>query len=308
MPPRDFLLAAYEIKDQMDKQQWHSAPLESLRPRSLLAKSPVPLRNRPPSPSSNMVYDNINQYRGCWCPSLESQTSLESGMAATLIIQCDIEDGAFDGLEYKCRCASVTREQITYSKIWDDIQWDHITVVIIINILHIILEYVPNLQCHHGALEHLYQHRYSKHPVSLQKTEYYPMETSMFDEAQNIGNQEVVKDLLVWQLGVKPEELNDRMISISGDCSTAAKLCSLKRHTVRGRTVTALQSSRPSTTFCTPTLAPLLAPVNLTIAHHLAAPIVVPVLRPRSSASFVLPPPLGFLSHSVDTVLLYSFA
>ncbi|KAF8322991.1 uncharacterized protein EI90DRAFT_3130520 [Cantharellus anzutake] len=47
MPPRDFLLTYCEIKDQMDKQQWHSAPLESLRPRSLHAKSPIPLRSRP---------------------------------------------------------------------------------------------------------------------------------------------------------------------------------------------------------------------------------------------------------------------
>ncbi|KAF8322858.1 uncharacterized protein EI90DRAFT_3077620 [Cantharellus anzutake] len=41
----DFLLTYCEIKDQMDKQQWHSAPLESLRPRSLHAKSPIPLRS-----------------------------------------------------------------------------------------------------------------------------------------------------------------------------------------------------------------------------------------------------------------------
>ncbi|KAF8334745.1 uncharacterized protein EI90DRAFT_3050069, partial [Cantharellus anzutake] len=40
-----FLLAYCEIKDQMDKQQWHSTPLESLRPRSLHAKSPIPLRS-----------------------------------------------------------------------------------------------------------------------------------------------------------------------------------------------------------------------------------------------------------------------
>ncbi|KAF8310228.1 uncharacterized protein EI90DRAFT_3139847 [Cantharellus anzutake] len=58
MPPRDFLLTASEIKDQMDKQQWHSAPHESLRPRSLLAKSPVPLWNRLPSPSSNNKVSN----------------------------------------------------------------------------------------------------------------------------------------------------------------------------------------------------------------------------------------------------------
>ncbi|KAF8316231.1 uncharacterized protein EI90DRAFT_3086931 [Cantharellus anzutake] len=38
-----FLLAYCEIKDQMDKQQWHSALLESLRPRSFHAKSPIPL-------------------------------------------------------------------------------------------------------------------------------------------------------------------------------------------------------------------------------------------------------------------------
>ncbi|KAF8330033.1 uncharacterized protein EI90DRAFT_3016966 [Cantharellus anzutake] len=174
--------------------------------------------------SIHLVYDNINQYHRCWHPSLESQTSLESGTAATLIIQRDVEDGAFDGLDYEHRWDSVTREQITYSKIWDNIQWDHIAIISIINILRIILDYVPNLRHHRGALEHLYQHHYSKQP------------TSAFDEAQNIGNREVVKDLLVQQLGIKPEELNGQMISISGDYSTATKLCLVKRHTARGRT------------------------------------------------------------------------
>ncbi|KAF8334770.1 uncharacterized protein EI90DRAFT_3050209, partial [Cantharellus anzutake] len=53
MPPRDFLLTYCEIKDQMDKQQWHSAPLESLRPRSLHAKSPIPLQSHLNPPISN---------------------------------------------------------------------------------------------------------------------------------------------------------------------------------------------------------------------------------------------------------------
>ncbi|KAF8327624.1 uncharacterized protein EI90DRAFT_3126988 [Cantharellus anzutake] len=125
-------------------------------------------------------------------------------------------------------------EDRTYEKIWSDIQFDHLAAIGTTNILRILLEYVPGLERHRSAVQHLYAHCFAKHPVQMQKTEYYPMETSSFDEAQNIGNREVLKDLLVRQLSIKPEELDGRMVSISGDCLTVAKLRSLKHHTSWG--------------------------------------------------------------------------
>ncbi|KAF8324781.1 uncharacterized protein EI90DRAFT_3129525 [Cantharellus anzutake] len=82
MPPRDFLLTASEIKDQMDKQQWHSTLHESLRPRSLLAKSPVPLQNHLPLPSSNSTDQSTSVSQTCVIDPIvlpSSVTAVHSG-------------------------------------------------------------------------------------------------------------------------------------------------------------------------------------------------------------------------------------
>ena len=50
--------------------------------------------------SFHIVYDNINQYHKSWRPSVASQTSLESGTAATLIIYPSMHPDAFNVYEY----------------------------------------------------------------------------------------------------------------------------------------------------------------------------------------------------------------
>jgi len=49
----------------------------------------------------HIVYDNINQYRKNWQPSLNSQTTLESRTAMTLIMQNVDDPLTFDGPEYE---------------------------------------------------------------------------------------------------------------------------------------------------------------------------------------------------------------
>ena len=51
----------------------------------------------------HIVYDNINQYRKNWQPSLNSQTTLESRTAMTLIMQNVDDPLTFDGPKYECQ-------------------------------------------------------------------------------------------------------------------------------------------------------------------------------------------------------------
>ena len=53
------------------------------------------------SASFHVVYNNINQYHKDWQPSLSSQTSMESGTAATLIMQPGMASDTFDEFKYK---------------------------------------------------------------------------------------------------------------------------------------------------------------------------------------------------------------
>src|SRR5258708_40269405 len=51
--------------------------------------------------SFHIIYDNINQYHKNWCPSIASWNSLESGMAATLIMYPTTHPNTFNAYEYK---------------------------------------------------------------------------------------------------------------------------------------------------------------------------------------------------------------
>ena len=50
----------------------------------------------------HLLYDNINQYHRAWRANLTNQNRLESGTAATIIIQHDINglENTFNGPEY----------------------------------------------------------------------------------------------------------------------------------------------------------------------------------------------------------------
>ncbi|KAF8334082.1 uncharacterized protein EI90DRAFT_3121437 [Cantharellus anzutake] len=86
--------------------------------------------------SFHVVYDNINQYHKDWRPSLSSQTCMESGTAATLIMQPGVAADAFDGFEYEERRRHVKRDDITLTRIWDDVDRKHLENVCVINILY----------------------------------------------------------------------------------------------------------------------------------------------------------------------------
>ncbi|KAF8320184.1 uncharacterized protein EI90DRAFT_3131988 [Cantharellus anzutake] len=164
--------------------------------------------------SFHIVYDNINQYHQNWRPSLSSQTSLESGTAATLIMQPGVAPEAFDGFEYEEHWQCVKCEDITLAKIWEDIDRKHLE---------------------NTDFDDL-RHTFAIHPMPLQKTEVIPLETSGFDEATTIGNRQTIWDVVEHQLRIPPHALEGRLIPFSGDQATISHIRTLKCHTSSGST------------------------------------------------------------------------
>jgi hypothetical protein len=183
--------------------------------------------------SFHVVYDNINQYHKNWRPSLSSQTSMESGTAATLIMQPGVASDAFDGFEYEERRRHVKREDITLTKIWNDVDRKHLENVCIINILRLLLDYVPGLRRHTSDFDNLRQ-TVAIHGTPLQKTDVIPLETSGFDEATTMGNCQTIRDIVERQLGIPPHAVEGRLIPFSGDQATISRIRTLKRHTASG--------------------------------------------------------------------------
>jgi hypothetical protein len=61
----------------------------------------------------HLTWDSISQHRANWNPHLGSRSSLESGTAATLIIEENVEPDAFNASEYERRKADPKPEDLT---------------------------------------------------------------------------------------------------------------------------------------------------------------------------------------------------
>ena len=125
---------------------------------------------------------------------------MESGTAATLIMQPGMASDTFDGFEYEECWRHVKHEDITLTKIWFDIDRKHLENVCVINILHLLLDHVPGLRRHKDEFDSLRQ-TVAIHPMPLQKTEVVPLG---FDKATTMGNCQTIRDIIECQLGIPP--------------------------------------------------------------------------------------------------------
>ncbi|KAF8342323.1 uncharacterized protein EI90DRAFT_3011819 [Cantharellus anzutake] len=147
----------------------------------------------------HLLYDNINQYHQAWRANLTTQSALESGMAATVIVNPDVDPKAFDGPG-------------------------------------ILTKYIPELARFKRDVDDFQYKKHAKHRIKLEKTEYHPLECSGFNEAYTQGNRDVILDAFVRQLGVSHKELEGRQFPVSGNQSTIARIRTLLAQTSTCRT------------------------------------------------------------------------
>ncbi|KAF8322770.1 uncharacterized protein EI90DRAFT_3020036 [Cantharellus anzutake] len=172
----------------------------------------------------HLLYDNINQYHRAWRANLTSQNRLESGTAATLIVQRKIDGhkNAFNGPD---------KEPITFKRLKADVNPLHLEDVAITNILWIFLKFIPHLQKFKNDVDNLQYVKHAKCHMKLQKTKYHLLECSGYNEASTQGNCDVVLDAFIRQLGLSRNELEGRQFPVSGDQATVARLRTLLEQT-----------------------------------------------------------------------------
>ena len=122
---------------------------------------------------------------------------------------------------------------MTVSKIWHDIDCKHLEGVCIVNILRIMLKYVPGLKHFKQEFDN-FRKQFMKRTLPVQKAEIIPLQTSGNDEAMTLGNHQTIRDIIDRQLKIKPEALTGHMIPISGDQATIVHIRTLKRQTQSG--------------------------------------------------------------------------
>jgi len=180
----------------------------------------------------HFVYDNVNQYARVWHPALGTESALESGTAGYVIVMRDVDPKVMDGREYERRRSETKKEDMSWQRIRDDIDFEHLENVSAGRILRILLDNIPSLsQRHSGYVRKFFNEKCAKTPLPVRKTEYYPMECSSFDEATTSGNRDVVHDYLQRQCGLTEEEIERQMIGFSGDQLTIARLRTLHHQT-----------------------------------------------------------------------------
>ncbi|KIO29718.1 hypothetical protein M407DRAFT_226543, partial [Tulasnella calospora MUT 4182] len=174
-----------------------------------------------------VLYDNVNQYRRPWMESLGIKGVMNNGVAATLVVLEDVPERAFEA--EKIRLGRTTRPELTHDRLVEAIDEDHLRDVVATRVFAILVKHVPALSEHSAFIDTLFSTTFARHRMREgRKTEYYPMATSGFDESTTKGNQEVVKDIFLNQLGMKESTFEKLAVICGGDQMTIARLRSLQ--------------------------------------------------------------------------------
>lgn len=116
----------------------------------------------------HIVYDNINQYRRQWNPSLGSKSDIESGTAATLIVQENVSEGAYRYEPFYSQPQESLNETITAEGLLAEIDSEHVDNSGAIIILRIILDNLPELKKRHATfLRKQIDNLIAKHKLKL---------------------------------------------------------------------------------------------------------------------------------------------
>ena len=182
----------------------------------------------------NLLYDNINQYHQAWRANLTTWNALESGTAATVIVNRDVDTKVLDGREYhQWKAESAAQKDLMYEKLKGDLDADHLEGAAVINITRTLTKYVPELARFKANVDNLQYKMYTKHHIKPAKTGYHPLQCSGYDEAYTQGNHDMILDAFIHQLGISNKELEGRLFPVSGDQSTIVHV-----HTLLAQTLT----------------------------------------------------------------------
>jgi len=158
---------------------------------------------------------------------------LESGTAATVIVNQDVDLKALDGREYhQWKAEGAAQKDLTYEKLKGDLNADHLEGAAVANIARILIKYVPKLARFKANINNLQYKMYTKHWIEPVKTKYHPLQCSGYDEAYTQGNCDVILDAFIHQLGISNKELEGRLFLVSGDQSTVTHVCTLLAQTL----------------------------------------------------------------------------
>ncbi|PCH41839.1 hypothetical protein WOLCODRAFT_21595 [Wolfiporia cocos MD-104 SS10] len=159
------------------------------------------------APGYQITFDNLNKLSRAWQATLGRQDIMQCGTAAILE---DVPPGAFELAPLLTARHENLRSSLTFQELYNDIDFKHIRGIGGATLLRIWVKYIPAFKQYHAAVEALFSETYQKHRLRLRKTEALTLRCSA-------GVAQVLHDIVLDQLGVKPEWLENLMLLCGGD-------------------------------------------------------------------------------------------
>lgn len=188
-------------------------------------------------PTFLIVYDNVNKMKRAWQPTAAHRDEMLSGTAATLVELEDIAPGAFDAEQLQKNIRDDVRTKLSAQMLVDDLDHEHLTGVGVGHILRQWVQHVPSLSRFSGEVEKLFYEAHAKHRLRLRQSQIHPLQSSNIDESTTVGTVQVLRNLLLEQLGMLSAWFNSGWVMIvGGDQLTVDRMHKLKIYTSKATT------------------------------------------------------------------------
>jgi hypothetical protein len=169
------------------------------------------------------VIDNCQAYSEVYEQGIGRQNQLKVGTAATYVYLQDCAPGAFDAQPYYDKVALQERKTLTTDSLFDDIDWEHLRVVIPLHWTRVLVEFIPELQ--HLAKEIIQMFR--ERPVAIRRmredrqTKCQGLGTNSEHSTETQGMERAVRDFDM-QTGISIDNPGDLLSWLRGDGASYA--------------------------------------------------------------------------------------
>ncbi|KAJ7504674.1 hypothetical protein B0H11DRAFT_2187102 [Mycena galericulata] len=178
-----------------------------------------------------LILDNVQEYCLAYEPGLGRQNQLKVGTAGTKIKLQDCAPGAFDARDYYSRVARKERQNLTVLGLFDDIDWDHESLVRATHWTRVFCEFAPELNPLLTQISDMFRTTLSKRRMREGRppTPCQPLMLNSERETESQGMIRAVGDF-DQQIGVDIDGCPNLLSWVRGDGASYAQLLRLTRY------------------------------------------------------------------------------
>ncbi|KAJ7715203.1 hypothetical protein B0H16DRAFT_1340149 [Mycena metata] len=219
----------FSVLSRIGLSSSYTTILKTLRALSTSAQSLV--REKAPQRAFLLIYDNINRMHCAWDPDLGQRDNMDSGTAATFVelLNCDVGK-AFDPKPLKDARDRGARAALTTDVLFERINMEELNTLMALHCITFLITETPVLAPHQSFINLRFRTTHAKHRMPEGFiTSIHPLATSGHDEGTTRGNQDILDDLIIRQLGMEKSEVDKLLIIVGGDQSTVEKIRTLQK-------------------------------------------------------------------------------